>query len=407
MPSHPVVSARSVPPQPLTPSLLLTLGALAAIGPLAIDLYLSTFPAMVLELGADATGIQLTLTGYLLGVAAGQLVFGPMSDRFGRRIPLIVGLALCVVASVAAALAPTLPFLVAARIVQGFGAASGAVIGRAIISDLASGDTAAKAISIMMLVGGIAPIIAPSLGSVIGAAFGWRGILATIAITVTALIVAVVAGVRESYSKAHRDTVRSEQHSHPRALAQLTSRGYLGNTLAMAFSTGVMMTYISASPFIYQEMMGFPPLVFGLLFGANAIAMLLVNWWTARLIGRFRVRTILGAGVAVMSASCAAVVLFVVVDAPATWLIAPLFVTVGAVGAVAPKATAQAIGHVPRIAGTGSAVLGALQFGVGAAVTPLANTAGPGSAAPMAVVMMTCALVMTAGFLMARPGARA
>ncbi|MFC3621585.1 multidrug effflux MFS transporter [Microbacterium aurantiacum] len=396
-----------MPPQPLTPSLLLTLGALAAIGPLAIDLYLSTFPAMVLELGADATGIQLTLTGYLLGVAAGQLVFGPMSDRFGRRIPLIVGLALCVVASVAAALAPTLPFLVAARIVQGFGAASGAVIGRAIISDLASGDTAAKAISIMMLVGGIAPIIAPSLGSVIGAAFGWRGILATIAITVTALIVAVVAGVRESYSQAHRDTVRSEQHSHPRALAQLTSRGYLGNTLAMAFSTGVMMTYISASPFIYQEMMGFPPLVFGLLFGANATAMLLVNWWTARLIGRFRVRTILGAGVAVMSASCAAVVLFVVVDAPATWLIAPLFVTVGAVGAVAPKATAQAIGHVPRIAGTGSAVLGALQFGVGAAVTPLANTAGPGSAAPMAVVMMTCALVMTAGFLMARPGARA
>lgn len=397
-------ATRGSSPQGLTGGFLFTLGALAALGPLAIDLYLSAFPSMVAELGSDATGIQLSLTSYLVGVACGQLLFGALSDRYGRRGPLLVGLSVCVLASVAAAMAPTLPVLIVARAVQGVSAASGAVIGRAIISDLSSGDTAARAISMMMLVGGIAPIIAPTLGSVIGGVLGWRGILVTIAAVVTVLIIAVAVGVRESHGRPRRrDRIRIERRDRVRALFLLLSPGFLGNTVAMAFSTGVMMTYIAASPFLYQEMIGFSPLGFGLMFGANAAAMFVVNWWSARLIGRFRVRSILGGGIVIMVTACLAGAVLVVFDAPAASLIGPLFIAVASVGAVAPKATAEAIAQVPRIAGTGSAVMGALQFGVGAAVTPLASVAGTNSALPMAFIMTGCALVMAAGFIAARP----
>lgn len=386
---------------PLTKPVLLTLGALAALGPLAIDLYLSAFPAMAAELQSDPTGIQLSLTGYLLGVAAGQLTFGALSDRFGRRTPLLVGLCGCVIASIAAALAPSLAFLIAARIIQGFSIASAAVIGRAIISDVASGDAAARAISVMMIVGGVAPIIAPTLGSIIGSVFGWRGILAVVGITATALIVAVLLVIKESHGRARRANIRSEQDDRRQRLAALGSRRFLGNAIAMAFSTGVMMTYIAASPFVYQEMMGFSPVGFGLMFGANATAMLLVNWWSTRLIGRFRVRSILGGGILAICVSCALTTLLVIFHAPAIWLVAPLFISVAAVGAVAPKATAEAIAQVPRVAGTGSAIVGTLQFTVGAAVTPLASIGGTNSAQSMAFVMTVCAAVMAAGFLAA------
>lgn len=387
----------------LTPAILASLGVLAALGPLAIDLYLSAFPTMVADLGTDPTGVQLSLTGYLLGVATGQLVFGPLSDRFGRRGPLLIGLSICVGASAVAAFAPSLEFLIAARVVQGIGVASGAVIGRAIISDLSSGDAAARAFSVMMIVGNVAPIIAPSLGSMIGAAVGWRGVLATVGVMSAALIISVVLLLRESHPRDRRPRRSHDRGSHHRALSELRSRGLLGNTLAMAFSTGIMMAYIAASPFVYQQMLGFSPIGFGLIFGANATAMLLVNWWSTRLIGRYRVRSILGVGVAVMASACVAVLLLLLLDAPAGWLIAPLSVAVGAVGAVAPKATAEAIAHVPRIAGTGSAVLGALQFVVGAAVTPLASAEGATSARPLALTMTTCAVLMSAAFLWARP----
>jgi len=387
----------------LPPVMLMTLGVLAALGPLAIDLYLSAFPAMVVDLDTDPTGVQLSLTGYLLGVAAGQLAFGPLSDRFGRRGPLLIGLSICVGASAIAAFAPSLEFLIAARVVQGVGVASGAVIGRAIISDLSSGDAAARAFSVMMIVGNVAPIVAPSLGSLIGAAVGWRGVLATVGVVSAALIVSVVLLLKESHPRDRRLLLGSDRGSRPRALSELRTRGFLGNTLAMAFSTGIMMAYIASSPFVYQQMLGFSPIGFGLIFGANATAMLLVNWWSSRLIGRYRVRSILGVGIAVMSSACAAVLVLVLSDAPAVWLIAPLSIAVGAVGAVAPKATAEAIAHVPRIAGTGSAVLGTLQFLVGAAVTPLASAEGAVSARPLALTMTTCAVLMSAAFLFAQP----
>ena len=155
----------------------MVLALLASVAPFSTDLYLSAFPVMADDLAATATGIQLTLASFLVGLAAGQLVFGPLSDRLGRRRPLLVGAAIFVVASVFAALAPTIEILIAARLVQGLAGAPGMVLGRAVIADLERGEAAARAFSLMMIVGGIAPVVAPLAGSLVVDAVGWRGAL--------------------------------------------------------------------------------------------------------------------------------------------------------------------------------------------------------------------------------------
>ena len=159
----------------LSAGLLITLALLSAVAPFATDLYLPAFPAMVTDLHTSPTAVQLTLTAFLLGLASGQLVFGPLSDRFGRVKPLVIGAAVCVLASLAAVLAPSIEVLVAARFAQGLTGAAGMVIGRAIISDLATGRAAARAFSLMMIVAGVAPIVAPLAGGFLVEPLGWRG----------------------------------------------------------------------------------------------------------------------------------------------------------------------------------------------------------------------------------------
>ena len=171
----------AVPDRQVSGRLLLVLALLACLAPFATDLYLPAFPTMTEELGTDATRVQLTLTAFLLGTGAGQLIFGPLSDRMGRLRPLLIGTSICVVASVAAALAPTISVLIVARLVQGLSGAAGMVIGRAIISDLATGPTATRALSLMMTVTGVAPAVAPLIGGILTPIIGWRGILWVVA----------------------------------------------------------------------------------------------------------------------------------------------------------------------------------------------------------------------------------
>ena len=188
----------------ITPALLVTLALLSAVAPFATDLYLAAFPAMVTDLHTTATAVQLTLTAFLLGLAAGQLLFGPLSDRFGRVRPLVVGAAVCVLASAATVFAPSIEILIGARFFQGVAGAAGMVIGRAIIADLASGKAAARAFSLMMIVGGVAPVIAPLAGGFLVGPIGWRGALAVILGLSTLMLVAVLLIVRETHTEHRR-----------------------------------------------------------------------------------------------------------------------------------------------------------------------------------------------------------
>ncbi|MCV7346216.1 Bcr/CflA family drug resistance efflux transporter [Mycolicibacterium rhodesiae] len=386
----------------ISPWLLVVLALLNAVAPVATDLYLPAFPEMTAELQASATAVQLTLTAFLLGLTFGQLLFGPLSDRLGRRNPLIVGALLCVVASVVAATAPNIAILIAARFAQGFTGAAGMVIGRAVISDLAVGKSAGRAFSLMMIVGGVAPVVAPFAGGLLVGPVGWRGILWVVCGLTVAMLAATIAVVRESHPAHRRAELKADAAQGTSPWSALRSRAYIANTLAFAFGFAVMMAYISASPFVYQVMVGLTPTQYGVAFGINALGIVSVSSLSARLNRRIPTATLLGVGLGLTMAATLVLLALVLTGAPAWLMPIPIFVAVASQGLILGNATALALAAVPRAAGTGSAGLGALQFGLGAAVSPLVSLGGEHTALPLAVVMVTLAALALAAFLVGR-----
>lgn len=384
--------------------LLVVLALLSALAPFATDLYLPAFPLMTVDLHSSATAIQLTLTAFLVGIALGQLVFGPLSDRFGRFKPLIIGAVLCVAASALAALAPTVGVLIAARFVQGLTGAAGLVIGRAIISDLSTGKAAAKAFSLMMIVGGVAPVIAPIIGSLLVSPVGWRGILWVVFGIAALMFVSVALIVRETHTKDRRAAARAHSATGGAARSGLLSRVFLGNIVAFAFAFAVMMAYISASPFVYQVMLGLTAGQYALLFGANAVGLMVMSAISAKLAAKHDVRKLLGVGIVLVLAATVALLLLVVLGAPDAWIPVPIFVAVTSLGLVLGNATALALAAVPRRSGTGSAILGALQFGLAAAVSPLVSLGGEHTALPLAIVMVSVGVIALVAFVIAGAG---
>lgn len=395
-------AASSSPSRGITTPLLLVLGLLSAVAPFATDLYLPAFPQMTTDLTASATAVQLTLTAFLVGVTAGQLVFGPLSDRFGRVPPLVFGAALCVVASVVAVFAPNVGVLIAARLFQGLGGAAGMVIGRAVISDLATGKSAARAFSLMMLVGGVAPVVAPLLGGLLTGPLGWRGLLMIVLGLSVAMFVSVLVVVRETHLRTRRDALRAERAASGSPLRALRSRAFLGYTMVFAFGFAVMMAYISASPFVYQNMLGLDTVGYGLLFGLNALALMAVSVLSSKLTATRSVESVLTLGLALVTASTIAFAILVFSGAPALWLAVPLLTAIGSLGLVFGNATALALGAVPQVAGSASAVLGALQFGLAALVSPLVGVGGEDTAAPLAIVMLAAAVVAVVALAITR-----
>jgi DHA1 family bicyclomycin/chloramphenicol resistance-like MFS transporter len=357
---------------------------------------------MTTDLTASATAVQLTLTAFLVGVTAGQLVFGPLSDRFGRVPPLVFGAALCVVASVVAVFAPNVGVLIAARLFQGLGGAAGMVIGRAVISDLATGKSAARAFSLMMLVGGVAPVVAPLLGGLLTGPLGWRGLLMIVLGLSVAMFVSVLVVVRETHLRTRRDALRAERAASGSPLRALRSRAFLGYTMVFAFGFAVMMAYISASPFVYQNMLGLDTVGYGLLFGLNALALMAVSVLSSKLTATRSVESVLMLGLALVTASTIAFAILVFSGAPALWLAVPLLTAIGSLGLVFGNATALALGAVPQVAGSASAVLGALQFGLAALVSPLVGVGGEDTAAPLAIVMLAAAVVAVVALAITR-----
>jgi MFS transporter, DHA1 family, multidrug resistance protein len=386
----------------LTVGLLVTLALLSAVAPFATDLYLPAFPQMVDDLQTSPTNVQLTLTTFLVGLAVGQLIFGPLSDRYGRVKPLLIGASICVAASLVAVLAPNVEVLIAARLAQGLTGAAGMVIGRAIISDLATGRAAARAFSLMMIVGGVAPIAAPLAGGFLVGPLGWRGALAIIMVLVVLMLVAALLVVRETHTEARRTALRAEKATAGSPLRQLAQRRYVGNLIAFGFAFAVMMAYISASPFVYQTMMGLNSAEYGAMFGVNAFGLLLMSALSARLAARREPHTVAAVGLAVILTSSIAVLTLSGTGVAAGWLALPLFTAVAGMGLIFGNATALALSAAPRAAGTASAALGATQFLLAAAVSPLVSLGGEHTAGPLGIVMVCSSVLACAGMALAR-----
>ncbi|BBZ76669.1 Bcr/CflA family drug resistance efflux transporter [Mycolicibacterium anyangense] len=383
----------------ISPWLLLALALLSAVAPVATDLYLPAFPEMTAELHASATAVQLTLTAFLLGLTFGQLAFGPLSDRVGRRGPLVVGTLLCVLASAVAATAPSVGILIAARFAQGFTGAAGMVIGRAVISDLATGKSAARAFSLMMIVGGIAPVVAPFAGGLLVGPLGWRGILWVVGGIAVLMFLSSAVLVRESHPMERREALKATVAEGISRWGELRSRTYLANTLAFGFGFSVMMAYISASPFVYQVMLGLTPMQYGIAFAVNALGLTATSALSARLTASVSSRRLLGTGLGVTLAATLTLLVLTLTAAPAWTVAVPIFVAVCCQGLILGNATALALAAVPTAAGAGSAGLGALQFGLGAAVSPLVSLGGEHTALPLAIVMVTLSVLAIAAYL--------
>jgi DHA1 family bicyclomycin/chloramphenicol resistance-like MFS transporter len=367
-------------------SVVLILGALSAFGPLSIDMYLPGLPSLGRTLDAPAWAVQLTLTACLAGLALGQVLAGPLSDRFGRRRPLLAGVALYALASLLCAAAPSVAVLVVLRFAQGVAGAAGIVIARAVVRDMHSGAAAARFFSLLMLVNGLAPILAPVLGGQILTVTSWRGVFVVLAAIGVLLVAATAAGLRETLPAAARhpggvaDTVRTFG-------ALLADRAFLGYALACGLSFGAMFAYISGSPFVIQDIYGASPQLFSVMFATNALGLVLASQVNRALLRRLEPRAILRAALGVQA--LAGVALLVVVAAGGgVWAIVPLlFLVVASLGLVFPNATALALADHPRVAGSASGLLGVLQFIVGAATAPLVGVAGTGTALPMALTI--------------------
>ena len=400
----PSTSATSSPAIPM--ALLLTLGLLAAVAPFATDLYLPAMPQISDDLSTSASGAQLSLTAFLIGTAVGQLFFGPWSDKAGRRGPLVIGSVVYLAASVATALAPSIATLIGLRLVQGLAGAAGMVIGRAMISDRYRGEAAATAMSLMMIVGGVAPVIAPFVGSTLADPIGWRGLLWVVAALGLLALVCVLVIVPETHPAKTGQSPASDDSSDAVSdngsgtatgatggLRALLSRDYLTNTLAFSFGFATMMAYISASPFLYQKYMGLGTVQYGIAFAANALVLMVVSIVSAKLTARFRVRSLARTGLGINLFGAALYGVLCLVDAPALSPMLPLLIMVGALGLVMGNTTALALDAVPQASGSASAFLGFLQFGLAGVVAPLVGLGGDLDPVPLAFTALGASLI--------------
>jgi len=369
--------------------LFVLLGGLTAFGPLSIDMYLPALPAIGRDLAASESLIQLTLTACLIGLAIGQVVAGPISDALGRRRPLLIGVAGYVLASLLCAVAPTAPILVSLRLLQGLAGAAGIVIARAIVRDLYTGSAAARYFSRLILIFGIAPILAPVLGAQIMRFTSWHGIFLALAVVTALLWLGAARALPETLPVERRrsgslgDTVQTF-----RRLAADTR--FLGYAVSGGLGFGAMFAYIAGSPFVLQGIYHVSPQTFSLIFGLNAVGFVITSQINGSLVGRIPPARLLTVGVTVTGVAGLALLAVILIGGLGLAVVLPpLFVLVSSIGFVVPNAVALALSRHPEAAGTGSALVGVIQSGIGAAGAPLVGIAGITTALPMAVVIAT------------------
>lgn len=368
---------------------LLILGALCAFGPLAIDFYLPSFPTLAQQFATDVEHIQLSLAAYFVGIAIGQLFHGPLADRFGRRVPLLVGVALFAVGSLACAIAPSLEWLIAARFVQALGGCAGMVITRAVVRDLCDPLVSAKVFSQLVLVMGLAPILAPLGGGLLLNTLGWPWIFHSLAIFATLCLLAVLRWLPETRPQELPPAPLSGAFGQYRALLGNTS--FMGYSLAGGVAMAGMFAYIAGSPFVFIELYGVPAEHYGWLFGSNAAGFVIMAQINARLVRAGGPAVWLRRVVLVYLSSGLCLLALAWWRPEQLWpLLVPLFICVASLGCLLPNATACAMAGQGRHAGSASGLLGSMQFTVAASASALVAFLHDGSAVPMALVIALC-----------------
>ncbi|TLX64262.1 Bcr/CflA family drug resistance efflux transporter [Stutzerimonas nosocomialis] len=375
--------------------ILLILGALSAFGPLAIDFYLPAFPAIAQAFDTHVEHVQQSLAAYFIGLAIGQLIYGPLADRYGRRRPLLLGVTLFTLASLACSFAPSMDWLIGARFVQALGGCAGMVVARAVVRDLCDPMASAKVFSQLMLVMGLAPILAPVLGGLLLAHLGWSSIFVALTLFSGACLIAVTLWLPETYPKGLPPAPMSGALGQYRRM--FGDRQFLGNAMTGGFAMAGMFAYIAGSPFVFIELYGVAPQHYGWLFGINAVGFIVMAQVNARLMLLRGPEFWLQRWILVYFVSALVLLVVAALRPPMLWpLLIPLFVCISSLGCILPNATACAMAGQGANAGSASALLGCLQFSAAAGFATLVGLLHNGTAMPLAATFSLCGLLAVA-----------
>jgi DHA1 family bicyclomycin/chloramphenicol resistance-like MFS transporter len=373
--------------------LVFIFGALTGLGPLAVDAYLPAFPVLAREFGVDPASVQGTLSTFFLGMGVGHLFYGPLSDRYGRRGPVLFGLTLFILASIACALAPHIESFWIARLAQSLGACAGLMVSRAAVRDLYDGAEMARFFSLLVLVLGVAPIVGPLLGGWILAFAGWREIFWMLALVGAILLIVVGMWMPETLPPERR--VAGGLKPALASYRELLGDGhYMAHIVAASLVFTGLFAYIAGSPFVFINYYGVSPQAYALFFGANAVGLVAASQINAQLLLRYSPQSLLLFWLSVYLAAAVVLLVCVLAGFGGVWGIAiPLFVTVSMVGAAPANALALALHPYPHKAGSATALFGALQFGSGAVMAVLEGVLHMNNALPMAVLILLTAVV--------------
>lgn len=367
--------------------LVLVLGTAIALGPFTMDMYLPALPAVARDLGAEDAAVQATLTGMVLGLGLGQLVVGPLSDAVGRRRPIIAGLVAHGVASALCAVAPDVQTLIAVRVLQGIAGAAVSVVAMASVRDLFSGRAAARVLSRLLLLMGIAPLVAPSIGGLVLGATSWRGIFLILSGAAAVLAAAVWLGLAETLPPERRRSARPRETARTyRAL--LSDKVFVALAVVGGMTSATLLAYVSGTPFLLQEGYGMGVQGFALVFGVNAVGSLVGTQGNPLVLRRFEPREVLTVAIAVcLAAACAMTAAAATGVGGRLGVLVPLAVILCVIGFALPNTPALALTRHGGSAGTAAAVYGAAQFGLGGCAAPLVGMLGGAPGVAMAGIM--------------------
>ena len=389
-------------PVALTALVLAVIVLITAIAPLATDMYVPAFPRVGRDLAASATQVQLTLTTFFAGMALGQLIGGPASDRTGRRRPLLVSLAVLAAGSALCAFSPTITVMMLARLVQGFAGGWAMVIARSIVVDLTSGARLVKAMNVIAGAAGIAPVLGPLLGAAILQFSHWRVSFWLVGGLALVMLAVVAAGVPETLPSGRRHGGGLGRLAGSAAVV-LRERRFVGYLLVFGFSMGAIFAYVATSAFVLQSMNGLSPTAYSIDFALNAVGLTATTVVAAKLAGRVPTRTVVGIGLAATAIATVVLMIGALDGMPLSFALVGFFMLMSAQGLVGPNAGALASGEVPDDPGTGSALLGFLQWFMAGVIAPLAGLGGEHTAVPMACILAVLTVVSVVALVAARP----
>ncbi|WP_242145396.1 MULTISPECIES: multidrug effflux MFS transporter [unclassified Bacillus cereus group] len=386
--------------------MIIVLGTLTAIGPLSIDMYLPSLPKLMGDLQTSASLAQLTLTACLLGLSVGQLFVGSISDIYGRRKPLIIALIIYVVSSLLCAVAPSIWTLVLLRFLQGASGSAGIVISRAMVRDMYAGPEMTKFFSLLMLVNGVAPILAPIIGGQLLQFTSWHGVFIVLGAISICMLISAVFVLHETLPLEERVTggLAGTLSIYGKLLKD---RLFMGYAVSQGFVSAAMFAYISGSPFVLQNIYGASPQAFSLFFAINGIGIIIASQITGRLAGKLSEKTLFVVGIGIAAVGGISLLLTIIFGIGLIGVLCSLFLVVSSVGVVSTTGFSLAMRNQKQAAGTASALLGLLQFISGALVAPLVGIGGSNTAFPMGVVIALCEVgAVLCYLLMAKPSER-